>query len=63
MAQKIDKDTLLRYEELMQTYKGYIDIVSILFEKIEIIKKEIEFIEGEMKKNGIILKEIENASK
>lgn len=56
-----DKELLDRYEELMQSYRGYMDIVDIVVEKLKHMKKEIVFLEEEISKKGYKLKEIKNA--
>jgi len=56
-----DKELLDRYEELMQSYRGYMDIVDIVVEKLKHMKKEIVFLEEEISKKGYKLKEIKDA--
>lgn len=50
---------LERYEELMQDFKGYVDIHQHLSNKIEKIFNEIKFIENKLKEFGIQLAEFE----
>jgi len=51
---------LERYEELMQDFKGYVDIHQHLSNKVEKIFNEIKFIENKLKEVGIQLAEFEN---
>ena len=52
-----DKELVERYQELMETYLGYLDIIDIIVEKTEETKAEIETIEKLLKERNIEINE------
>ena len=58
-----NNEIIERYQELMETYFGYLDIINIVVNKTEEVKAEIETVEKLLKERNIEINEDSDAGK